>query len=55
MPIQRVALGDLENAVAELEKRFLILEIGYPDEASAVVRYEQRGKRSAPGDVETRA
>lgn len=55
MPVQRVALTDLEHAVAELEEKFRILEIGYPDEGSAVIRYEPRGKRSAPGDVETRA
>ena len=55
MPIQKVPLADLEQAVEELEKKCRIVEIGYPNDAHAVIRYEPRGKRSAPGDVETRA
>lgn len=54
MPIERVALTQLEEAVDRLEKKHRIVEIGYPDEGSAVIRYEPRGKRAADGEVETR-
>lgn len=54
MPIKKVRLEDLEVEVVELEKKFRIIEIGYPNDAHAVVRFEPRGKRTAPGDVETR-
>lgn len=55
MPIRKVRLEDLEAEVDELEQKFRILEIGYPNDSHAVVRYEPRGKRTSPGDVETRA
>lgn len=54
MPVRRVALSELEDAVADLEAKHRIVEIGYPDEGSAVIRYEARGKRTSPGDVESR-
>ena len=54
MPIRKVHLVDLEHEVEELEKKFRIVEIGYPNDSHAVIRYESRGTRAA-GDVETRA
>jgi hypothetical protein len=55
MPIKKVRLEDLEAEVETLEAKHRILEIGYPNDAHAVIRFETRGKRTAPGDVETRA
>lgn len=55
MPIQRVALADLEDAVDSIEKKYRILSISHPDAGSAVIHYEARGTRAATGDVETRA
>ena len=54
MPVKRVALAQLEEAVDELEPKNRILDIGYPDEGSAVIHYEPRGKRTSPGEQETR-
>ena len=57
MPIQkveRVKLDDLDDAMVRLQEKHRIVDVQYPNDSFAVIRYETRGNRAA-GDVETRA
>lgn len=56
MPIQkveRVKLDDLDEAMVRLQEKHHIIDVQYPNDSFAVVRYETRGNR-ATGDMETR-
>lgn len=54
MPVQRVSNADLESAVEQLERKNRICSVTESGDGAFVIIYEPRGKRSTPGDQETR-